>query len=273
MNVEDVVRDALGREDQDVDAVPVPWAGLQRRATRVRRARLAAGGLAVVAVAVALVASTVHVEGDERVDVTSGTEQRVPAEPVQPSPTTVADPPSTLAPATTTTTPAGPATTTTTAPTTTTTTTAAAPATTTTTTASPDPVCTAPEGGVDPPPTQADLEARLAQAWRLCAAPSVFGTREAGLELRPDHRWSKLDRAADGRWVRLSGWGNEGTWSTVDTSAMNGTTSWQLDLVVDGGGTVPSLVVFARAVSKMRLTSTGVYVADYAALPAGSVTG
>jgi hypothetical protein len=134
-------------------------------------------------------------------------------------------------------------------------------------------VCAASEGAENQPTTQADFESRLEHAWLLCDPPSVFGTGEAGLELRPDHRWSKLTRGSGGRYLRMTGWGNEGTWESIDTSAMNGPGHWQLNLNVDGGGTVITQPVFAVVVPKIRLNNEGVYVADYVEIASSQVVG
>lgn len=278
MNVEHQLREVLRDEAEAFDTRPVPWSQLQRRAVQARRARWVAGGLSVVAAvaAVTLVSSTLGVDRAQQVQVTDGARADVattgpdaPATTVvaptprpEATPTTEPAPPTTTAPTTTPTTTTPPSTPPTTAP--------ARP--TTTTTSSPDPVCAGAEGGSDQPVTQAEFESRIAHAWQLCAAPSVFGTDEAGLEIRSDHRWSKLARSADGRYVRMQGWGNEGTWDSLDTSSMNGPGYWQLNLHIDGGGVVVTLPVFARNVPKMRLNNNGVYVADYRPLPAGAVS-
>jgi hypothetical protein len=134
-------------------------------------------------------------------------------------------------------------------------------------------MCTAPEGGESPPATKDDFESRLEHAWLLCKSPSVFGTDEAGLEIRADHRWSKLAAHPSGHYVRMTGWGNEGSWASVDTSSMNGPGHWQLNLKVDGSGTVITQPIFAGAVPKMRLDSNGVYVADYIEIASSEVVG
>ena len=97
----------------------------------------------------------------------------------------------------------------------------------------------------------------------------MFGTDEAGLELRPDHRWSKLARDANGRYTRMQGWDNNGNWESLD----NGPGNYQLTLIFDSGGNVSTIPVFAKDVPKMRLNNNGVYIADYALMVDGSVTG
>ena len=289
MNAEQEIRAVLRREAGDVDPAPVPWAEVRRRAAEARRVRLL-GALSVAAAVTAfgVFALTGGGDGVQRLEVTDRRTEAPPstdptADPTSPTtsgpslvrPTTTAVVVEAATATTRVASTAGP-TTTTVVPVTTTAVpaTTVVPPTTTVTTAPAQPEgCTTPEGGTDQPIAQAEFEARIAHAWRLCGTTSVFGTQEAGLEIRADHRWSKLAPAGDGRFVRLAGWGNEGTWESVDTSAMNGPGRWQLNLNVDGGGTVITLPVFARDVPKVRLNNTGVYVADYVQLPEGSVAG
>jgi len=197
------------------------------------------------------------------------------------------DAPTTTVVAPTTTTLAPPVTTTSAPPVTTTTTSTAPPRTTTSTTSTtsttvapfttfPAPGdladCTAPEGGVRQPPTQAAFEQEIEHDWQLCKPPSVFGSNEAGIEITADHHWAKLGRDAAGRFVRLQGWGNQGTWQSTGYS-MTSSPHWQLNLQIDGSGTVITEPIFAAAVPKMRLNNNGVYVADYLQLADGQVTG
>lgn len=105
------------------------------------------------------------------------------------------------------------------------------------------------------------------ETWLLCATPSVFGTQEAGLDITADGRWSKLATASDGTLVRATGWNQEGTWESLDNSAMNGgSPTYQLNLHIDGSGTVITNPVFAAQPSIVRLNNMGLYVANYARL-------
>lgn len=124
------------------------------------------------------------------------------------------------------------------------------------------------------PTTEAEFRTVMTRAWLLCQAPSFFGTDDAGLEIRADGRWSKLTRTSNGSLARAGGWGNEGTWDTVDTSAMNGRPTFQINFQVGGGGQWMTTPVFgdgsaASQVSKMRLDS---YAggASYVAAPEGT---
>jgi hypothetical protein len=139
------------------------------------------------------------------------------------------------------------------------------------------PSCTRTDDTADgPAPTQAAFDARVAHAWSLCADPSVFGTHEDGLEIRNDGRWSKLQRMPDGSYTRLKGRGNEGTWESLDTADMNGTDSparWQLNLNIDGSGTVITLPRFVDDGRRVHLDNNGVFAADYLQLPKGAIVG
>ena len=116
------------------------------------------------------------------------------------------------------------------------------------------------------PSTESEFRAAVTGAWLLCGTPSFFGTDEAGLEIRTDGRWSKLQKGPERSLVRLSGPGNEGVWDVVDVSAMNGRRLFEIAFNIDGSGTASDIPAFARQgsqVSKMRLENTGVFVADY----------
>ena len=113
-------------------------------------------------------------------------------------------------------------------------------------------------------PTLADFQTAVFGDWGLCKSPSVFGTTdEVGLEITPDQRWHKL-MPSGGLAVTLgTGWGYEGSWEIIDTSMMNGPGVFQLNLSIDGSGTVITIPVFAQSPDIMRLNNEGVFVADY----------
>lgn len=123
--------------------------------------------------------------------------------------------------------------------------------------------CTEPEHGVASTPTMEEFVGRLEGTWLVCDAPSVFGTNEVGMQIRNDGRWSKLSRNPTGQLTAMRGWGNEGTWETIDASGMNQPGVFQVDFHIDGSGTVISLPVFSSGPPKMRLNNMGIYVADY----------
>jgi hypothetical protein len=123
--------------------------------------------------------------------------------------------------------------------------------------------CSQTERGVLATPTQQAFIKDVVGDWLLCGTTSVFGTNEQGLEISPDGSWSKLTLNPAGRPVAMRGWGNQGAWSVVDTSAMNGPGTYQLNLKIDGEGTVITLPVFSSGPPKMRLSNEGVYTADY----------
>jgi hypothetical protein len=128
--------------------------------------------------------------------------------------------------------------------------------------------CSQSEGAVLATPTEQGFISDVVGDWLLCRTPSVFGSNEQGLEISADGSWFKLAPDSAGRPVIMRGWGNEGTWSVVDTSVMNGAGAYQLNLKIDGEGTVITLPVFSSGPPKMRLSNEGVYTADYVrALP------
>jgi hypothetical protein len=128
-----------------------------------------------------------------------------------------------------------------------------------------DDQCDIPADGSYSPPSEAEFRDAMTGAWLLCGAPSLFGTAEAGLELRPDGRWSKLQWTADGSLVRAAGPENEGSWVTVDVSEMNGRALFSIQLTLDGGGWISMIPVFAgddTSVSKVHMDNMG-NAADY----------
>ena len=131
--------------------------------------------------------------------------------------------------------------------------------------------CGTPADGTYRPATEAEFQAALTHVWLLCQAPSFFGTGEAGLEVRADGTWSKLERKANGSLVRTRGWGQEGSWGTFDSSAMNGPGTYQANFSVDGGGASYTIPVFGAGGSRVRLDNAGVFVADYVVAPSGTV--
>ena len=115
--------------------------------------------------------------------------------------------------------------------------------------------------------SETEFREMLVGNWLLCASPSVFGTTgEAGLAIYDDLRWAKLTRGDDGQLRPTVGWDREGSWESVDTSDMNGPGVYQLNLSVDGSGTVITIPIFAEQPAVVRLNNNGVFVADYAKL-------
>jgi hypothetical protein len=105
----------------------------------------------------------------------------------------------------------------------------------------------------------------LVGSWHACGG-SVFGTDEAGLAFNADGSWFKLDVAADGSLQERSGSGELGTWTTIDTTVVNGPGSYQINLESDTGDVVHSMPVFATEPAKMRLDDVGARRTDYARL-------
>jgi hypothetical protein len=125
-------------------------------------------------------------------------------------------------------------------------------------------LCAAVEKTAPYPATQALFRQQLFRTWLLCSKPSIFGSSdEAGLEIAADGRWYKVFTQSDGtlqRGVDL----NQGTWEIIDTSAMNGQPSFQLNLSTTLG-TVIVHPEFSVAPLKMHVNNNGVFAATYAA--------
>lgn len=129
------------------------------------------------------------------------------------------------------------------------------------------PVCDEAEDGVLSFTSEAAFVGAMLGTWALCDDVSVFGSSEAGLEITADGRWYKL-YAEGGKLVRGKGFDRAGRWSIIDTSGFNGAGSYQLNLDVDGGGTVITHPALSGGPRKMRLNNNGVFEADYALIAA-----
>ena len=116
--------------------------------------------------------------------------------------------------------------------------------------------------GTRRPSSQRDFEGMIVGAWQLCGDSSVFGTAEAGLLIDADGTWAKLTRLDD-QLTALHGWNEEGRWETIDTTHMNGPGAYQLNLSIDGSGTVITMPQFAAEPDLMRLDNHGVFHGDY----------
>ena len=124
--------------------------------------------------------------------------------------------------------------------------------------------CTAPSGGERSFATEEAMTEHLVGRWQICGHPSIFTTDEDGLELASDHRWYKLDRAADGTFVRRLGWDDQGIWG-IPREGQGGYAGYAggLTFKVDGGGEVYTDPTYATAVPRMHLNSNWVWQADY----------
>jgi hypothetical protein len=67
---------------------------------------------------------------------------------------------------------------------------------------------------------------------------------EAGLEFTSDGRFRRLVRSSDGTVGPGIGDGQEGTWTVIDATSMNGPGWYQVSLAVDGRGTYGSFSNF-----------------------------
>lgn len=120
--------------------------------------------------------------------------------------------------------------------------------------------CSLTPQGVRYTATRQDFEQAIFGDWILCDAPSVFCTSdEVGLEITADGRWRKLVSDGVGFAIPTQGWGNEGTWEILD----NEPGKFQLNLNIDGSGTVITIPSFAETPDEVRLNNNGVCVADY----------
>ncbi|HEY6726258.1 MAG TPA: hypothetical protein VI197_19615 [Polyangiaceae bacterium] len=127
--------------------------------------------------------------------------------------------------------------------------------------------CSAAPRGSLKPETEAAFQDLIVGSWLLCSPESTFGTTdEQGLVIYSDYRWAKLFDEGAGELVPGVGWGLEGTWESLDTSDVNGPGVYQLNLNIDGSGTVITIPVLAEEPVYMRLDNNGVFVGDYVQL-------
>ena len=127
--------------------------------------------------------------------------------------------------------------------------------------------------GCDVPPSgivsllssAAELRDRLLGVWFDCHdAPGLepFGGPAAGIEFTADGRWFFL-AAESAALVRLTGFGQAGTYEILDVSGMNGPGSFQLDLNLNTGGVAIVQWAFATQPQLLILNDAGVQGALY----------
>jgi len=92
--------------------------------------------------------------------------------------------------------------------------------------------------------------------WIRCEGPPQFGQvggGEVGIEVDVDGRFYRLFEAVDGTLIRADGLDQEGEWTVIDTTSVNGPGSYQIDWSILGGGTLSTLPAFLDAPSSLRL--------------------
>lgn len=104
----------------------------------------------------------------------------------------------------------------------------------------------------------------LLGVWTQCGTETAFcNSDQAGIEIAEQGRWYKLYADADGRLWRGRGWDRRGTWAIIDTSDFNGPGSYQLNLMIDGSGTIISHPVITSDGFTMRIDNNGVCRGHY----------
>ncbi len=108
--------------------------------------------------------------------------------------------------------------------------------------------CGVPQGPVDLT-SVGQVEQLLVGTWLRCDGSTPFGPPafgEVGVVFDPDGRFARVYEGADGSLIRASGLREEGTWTVVDTTEMNGPGAYQLDLTLSGAGTLPGFPAFLQ---------------------------
>jgi hypothetical protein len=107
------------------------------------------------------------------------------------------------------------------------------------------------------------VAATITGRWLLCTTPSVFGTsNDIGLEITSDHRWRKLYGSRDAA-VTIPTWDSEGSWDVLVLQQQDQPDRYQLNLTIDGQGTVFTAPQIAARGNRMWLPNNGVFTGDY----------
>lgn len=99
------------------------------------------------------------------------------------------------------------------------------------------------------------LKALLVGQWLRCTGNGPI-TQDSGIEFDPDGRWFGLQSADTDALRHLSGSGHEGTWELVDTSAMNGAGTYQVN-VSSGDGWLGCFPALTTRPTKLQLSCMG----------------
>jgi hypothetical protein len=123
--------------------------------------------------------------------------------------------------------------------------------------------------------SQAAFQSAIEGYWALCSGQSALcSSDEAGLEIASDGHWYKLYADDSGQLWRGLGWERRGSWQVIDTSAQNGTETYQLNLMIDGSGTVFGVPRLSGELGQRRMNfasacdQNGTLQGDYVQLPA-----
>jgi hypothetical protein len=94
--------------------------------------------------------------------------------------------------------------------------------------------CRRDDGRTIPIGTVSEGRDALTRVWVLCSALGLFRKLQAGVEVRSTGEFALLAWDQTGRLRRLAGMENEGTWTMIDTSAMNGRPTFQVNYSMSG---------------------------------------
>jgi hypothetical protein len=94
--------------------------------------------------------------------------------------------------------------------------------------------------------------------WVLCTEKGLSHEEQDGVEFSGD-RWHILRRDPSGTLQPVFGVMNEGGLELLDTSAMNGSTTFQANLELDRGGTVITNPVFMTGPDGLLINNNGVH--------------
>ena len=131
--------------------------------------------------------------------------------------------------------------------------------------------CTQSGGGEWRPASSQEFRDKVVGTWLACAAPTPWGTDEAGIDIAPDYTWAKIRRNADGTYVHMRGGDDSGWWSSTDRGSVADPNHWEISFFPDDGNLcVVTQPTFTSSVPRMRL-SYEQRQADYVKPSAGEV--
>jgi len=114
------------------------------------------------------------------------------------------------------------------------------------------------------------MRAALQRTWAHCSDPGLFHRPQDGMVIDANDRFAFL-AWSNGNLVRLAGLDNEGTVQYLDTSAMNGRPTIQVNFVSDLGNTIISRPVVSNVPRTLIIDNMGIETYTYTATdaPAG----
>jgi len=116
-------------------------------------------------------------------------------------------------------------------------------------------LCQPPLGEKLPVDTIQAMKDTIRRSWALCSGQGIFAHAQAGITIGGDDRWAFLVWSGD-HLVATTGLDNEGTVEYIDTSAMNGRPTIQVNFVNSYGWMFPVAPPTISDVPRMMVMTT-----------------